>query len=336
MISVERRVAVAAGPEHLELHVEELRPEGFPLDDPPPEIPWSPAPPPPGHLRADGRPPNEARAPNETRIADRTQIADETRTMTSDDRPATIRGGGGDIPVLLLHGIAGSTADWAAVVPELATSRRVIAYDQRGHGASGWATTGRAGYSFDQLVADLATVVDVLGLPAVHLIGHSMGGVVALRYTLNHPGRVRSLVLADTAAAPATGTGGITKRVVSVLLAGAAAIATAVHAGRNRAVAGLGRMDPNAIVALWRDLSSYPSLTDRLGEICAPTTVIVGERDFSLRDAAETLARSVPDAHLAVIAGADHNPHASRPIAWLTAVEDHLTRADQIATDLIR
>ncbi len=324
MISVERRVAVATGPDYLELHVEELRPEGFPPDDPPPELPRPPVPPPPDHLRADDRPPNEARA------------QDETRTTTSDGSPGTVRGGRDDILVLLLHGIAGTTAGWAAVAPELAASRRVITYDQRGHGASGWATTGRAGYSFDQLVADLATVVDVLGLPAVHLIGHSMGGVVALRYTLDHPGRVRSLVLADTAAAPATGTGGITKRVVSVLLAGAAAIATAVHAGRHRAVAGLGRMDPNAIVALWRDLSSYPSLTERLGEIGAPTTVIVGERDFSLRDAAETLARSVPDAHLAVIAGADHNPHASRPIAWLTAVEDHLTRADQISTDLIR
>ncbi|OHV38017.1 3-oxoadipate enol-lactone hydrolase [Parafrankia colletiae] len=264
-------------------------------------------------------------------------------------------------PVVLVHGIAGTTADWARVAPELATTRRVIAYDHRGHGASDRAAGGRPSYTFDLLLADLVALLDTLGLRAVDLVGHSMGGVVALRYVLDHPERVRSLVLVDTAAEPASATGGAARRVVSALLEGAAAIATAVHGAHDpepaadggpselavvderagaaerhgsaadHQVEGLGRIDPEALVAFGRELGAYPSMVDRLGEIGCPTTVIVGERDSSLRDSAHTLARAVSRAHLAVIAGADHSPHASRPLAWLAAVERHFGR---LAADL--
>ncbi|WP_231861324.1 MULTISPECIES: alpha/beta fold hydrolase [Frankia] len=275
-------------------------------------------------------------------------------------------------PVVLVHGIAGSTADWAAVAPELAATRRVIAYDHRGHGASGRAPGGRADYSFDLLLADLTAVVAALGPAGIHLVGHSLGGVVALRYTLEHPDRVRSLVLVDTAAAPASATGPVARRIVAAVLEGAAAIASgsdlarrdgragagtdadgpagaaqgggvgaaqgdgvgAVHDHRNpaeRQVAGLGQADPEALAALGRELGGYPSLVPRLGEITVPTTVIVGEHDSTLRAGAQTLAHDIPGAHLAVIAGADHSPQASRPLAWLTAVDAHFARVETAA-----
>ncbi|WP_154675409.1 alpha/beta fold hydrolase [Parafrankia elaeagni] len=268
-------------------------------------------------------------------------------------------------PVVLVHGIAGTTADWARVAPELASTRRVIAYDHRGHGASDRAAGGRPSYTFDLLLADLVALLDTLGPHAVDLVGHSMGGVVALRYVLDHPERVRSLVLVDTAAEPASATGGAARRVVSALLEGAAAIATAVHSAHDpepaadggpselsvvderagaaerhgsaadHQVEGLGRIDPEALVAFGRELGAYPSMVDRLNEIGCPTTVIVGERDSGLRDSAQTLARTISRAHLAVIAGADHSPHASRPLAWLAAVERHFGRlAADLATDL--
>nr|MDT0663669.1 alpha/beta hydrolase [Micromonospora sp. DSM 115978] len=113
-----------------------------------------------------------------------------------------VRDGDGGAPepavVVLVHGIAGSTADWHDVVGELASRRRVLAYDQRGHGRSGWAPD-HASYTFDRLVRDLDVVVSTTGADPVDLVGHSMGGVVALRYALERPSRVRSLVLVDTA-----------------------------------------------------------------------------------------------------------------------------------------
>ncbi|MCM3923492.1 alpha/beta fold hydrolase [Frankia sp. AiPs1] len=290
---------------------------------------------------------------------------------------AGVGAGDRDRPVVLVHGIAGSTADWSAVAPELAASRRVIAYDHRGHGASGRAPGGRAGYTFDLLLADLAAVIAALGPAEVDLVGHSLGGVIALRYTLEHPDRVRSLLLVDTAAAPATPTGPVARRILAAVLEGAAAIMSgtgvaqrdgraggdgdgadgdgpvgaaqgdsseaaapdggglgAVHDHRNpaeRQMAGLGQTDPEALAALGRELGCYPSLVPRLGEITAPTTVIVGEHDSTLRAGAQTLAHDIRGTHLAVIAGADHSPQASRPLAWLAAVDAHFARVETAA-----
>ncbi len=248
---------------------------------------------------------------------------------------------GGPVPIVLVHGIAGSTADWAAVVPDLAAERRVVAYDQRGHGTSGRAPGGRRDYTFDLLLADLGMLVDTLGAERIDLVGHSMGGVIALRYTLDQPGRVRSLVLVDTAAAPANATGPVARRMVGVVLDRIAEFASSrrrltsgedVEATRHetnpaqRQVTSLTRLDPDALAAFGQQLGDYPSLVGRLGEISVPTTVIVGEQDGALRDSARTMADAIPGAHLAVIAEADHSPHASRPLAWLSAVDSHLTR----------
>ncbi|OAA19787.1 3-oxoadipate enol-lactonase [Frankia sp. EI5c] len=290
-------------------------------------------------------------------VVRRIGVASGLELHVEDLRPVAASAAGP--PLVLVHGIAGTTADWARVAPELAASRRVIAYDQRGHGASDRAG-GRASYTFDLLLADLATLLDALALPQVDLVGHSMGGVVALRYVLEHPERVRSLLLVDTAAAPAAATGVAARLLVSAVLEGAAAIATAVrhahepapapavagsHGGdrvddtvgavesggsvADRQVDGLGRLDPEALVAFGRELGEYPSMVDRLGEISCPVTVIVGERDSTLRAPARVLADGIPGAHLAVIAGADHSPHASRPLAWLTAVDSHFGRLTQ-------
>ena len=105
--------------------------------------------------------------------------------------------GTGDPPLLLLHGFTGAAVDFVDVAPELARDRRVVLYDQRGHGDS--TNTGDAStYTFDQLTADLAGFVAARDLAPFDLLGHSMGGIISMRYVLAHPERVRSLVLMDT------------------------------------------------------------------------------------------------------------------------------------------
>ncbi|MEX5707732.1 alpha/beta fold hydrolase [Parafrankia sp. FMc6] len=221
-------------------------------------------------------------------------------------------------PLLLLHGIGGSTRDWAGVSRELAgaVSSRVVAYDHRGHGTSGRAA--RPEYTFDHLVRDLETVVATLELAPLHLLGHSMGGVIALRYALAHPEAVRSLILMDTAAAPAAGDHLLSRLGMGALMEGIAAATALLRHGDHADPAALA-----ALAAFGHELNAYPSMIDRLGEIRCPTTVIVGERDVLLRGAARDLAGAIEGARLAVIAGADHNPQASHPQAWLSAVERH-------------
>jgi pimeloyl-ACP methyl ester carboxylesterase len=96
-------------------------------------------------------------------------------------------------PMVLLHGLTASGANWAPVAPVLASRYRVHAPDLRGHGTSDWPGE----YSFDALVADVVGFLDALALPRVVLVGHSMGGVVAHLLASRYPDRVAALVLED-------------------------------------------------------------------------------------------------------------------------------------------
>ncbi len=100
--------------------------------------------------------------------------------------------------ILLVHGLAGtSLTEWYQVAPKLATDRRVIMVDHRGHGLS-----ARADQRFDveDDADDLAGVLDALGVGVVDVVGYSMGGAIAQAFTVRHPGRVRKLALMATLA----------------------------------------------------------------------------------------------------------------------------------------
>ncbi|MFF3905703.1 alpha/beta fold hydrolase [Streptomyces sp. NPDC001848] len=96
-------------------------------------------------------------------------------------------------PLVLLHALGEDASTWDAVAPRFARSRRVYALDLRGHGRSDWPGE----YSLELMRADVLGVLDALGLDAVELIGHSLGGVVAYLLAQDHPGRVGRLVLED-------------------------------------------------------------------------------------------------------------------------------------------
>ena len=100
-------------------------------------------------------------------------------------------------PFVLCHGFSGSSHDFALHIESLAAKRPVVSIDHRGHGRSQKLADTTA-YSIDQLTADLIAFVDSeIGGP-IDLLGHSMGGSMALRFTLARPDLVRSLILMDT------------------------------------------------------------------------------------------------------------------------------------------
>jgi 2-succinyl-6-hydroxy-2,4-cyclohexadiene-1-carboxylate synthase len=217
-----------------------------------------------------------------------------------------------------------------------------VLYDQRGHGGS--SKLGREdGYDLEHLVGDLERFLDAIGVEQCDLLGHSLGGAVALRYVLAHPDRVTSLVLMDTAAgAPGQlrpeltasaaavrefGIGVLVEQVVSAPLTGEDAVIAglcgeAEHRRRMRAQ--LGAVDQAAFVALVPSLLDQPSIVDRLDEITCPTTVLVGSEDEPFLAPSRELAAGIAGATLVVLPGGGHSPQKSSPAAWLNAISCHL------------
>lgn len=116
--------------------------------------------------------------------------------------PVTLAGrelsGAGKAPLVLLHGLLGSARNWqtaGAGLAEVARGRHVWALDLRNHGKSPWSDA----MSYEAMVADVLAWLDARGLGAVDLMGHSMGGKVAMTLACRHPERVRRLVVVDIA-----------------------------------------------------------------------------------------------------------------------------------------
>ena len=105
------------------------------------------------------------------------------------------RGGGTGSPLLLIHGIAGSCNTFDLVLPELAKHHRVIAPDLLGHGQS---AKPRGDYSLGAHAAGLRDLLELLEIPSVTVIGHSMGGGIAMQFAYQFPERCERLVLVSS------------------------------------------------------------------------------------------------------------------------------------------
>jgi pimeloyl-ACP methyl ester carboxylesterase len=259
--------------------------------------------------------------------------------------------GKGTRPFVLVHGFTGSRDDWKEHLPRLGERGRTIAVDQRGHGGS--TNTGdAAGYHIDQLARDLAGFLDVVGAPKIDLLGHSMGGGVALRFVLAHPERVQSLILMDTLSGNIPGESyrflEIAAKIAQEQGMDALYNLTRVAGERNehtppsvrRCIETMGTelywararaknlaMDPVAFAALGAALAHTEGVTDRLGEIECPTTVIVGAEDKPFLEPSEVMAKRIPGARKVVIEGGAHCPQVENPEPWFAAVDAHLAWA---------
>jgi pimeloyl-ACP methyl ester carboxylesterase len=104
-------------------------------------------------------------------------------------------GGGGGLPVVFAHSLAGNSTHWSKQLEHLRRTRQAVALDLRGHGRSERPKNGD--YTIAGMAGDVAAVADTLGLAKFVLVGHSMGGGVALAYAGAHPDRVAGLLLVD-------------------------------------------------------------------------------------------------------------------------------------------
>lgn len=115
---------------------------------------------------------------------------------------ASESGGPGGSPVLLVMGAASSSAVWPPqLVERLGRRHRVVVWDHRDTGRSG-SSSGREPYGLTDLAADAVVVLDALGVPAAHVVGMSMGGLLTQLLLLDHADRLLSATLFCTGPLP--------------------------------------------------------------------------------------------------------------------------------------
>jgi 3-oxoadipate enol-lactonase len=244
---------------------------------------------------------------------------------------------GSGAPLVCLHGIGGAAPLWAATAAAL-PGRRILAWNQPGYGGTPLPGT----LSFPLLADMLAAQLDELRVDSSDIIGHSMGGMIALELALRHPGRVRTLILYATTPAfggkdPAFAQDFLARR-LAPLDAGASMAdcaaglvrgmfaPTADPAAEPAAIAAMGQVPEATYRATLACLTSFDR-RDALGAITQPTRCIAGAEDqVAPARTMQRMADAIPGATLALIPGAGHLPHLEQPAAFhatLRSLLDH-------------
>ncbi len=263
-------------------------------------------------------------------------------------------------PLVLLHGLREAARTFGPIADALAhgggRGRRLVALDQRGRGASDWDPARR--YDTGTYVADLCAVADALGLTTFDLLGHSMGGAVAIVFAARHPERVRRLVVEDV------GPGAFESSPTAARLREQLAAAPLAFGSREEALDDLRRMKPGQSAAqlrqrwqgmlrpdgkgqwVWRhdhagiaatrlapDPARAVDLRSHVQQLRCPTLVLRGaDSDYLLPASARAMVADNPRIVCEEIAGAGHYVHEDAPGAFTAAVSRFLQDADA-ATD---
>lgn len=236
--------------------------------------------------------------------------------------PVVERGDPGGIPLLLLHGYTDSWRSFEPLLRCLPRSVRAIALTQRGHGDAGKPVSG---YAPSDFAADAAAAMDELGLQKAVVLGHCMGGYVAQRLAIGHPGRVAGLVLVSSFPTACRNPG------VAELWEEVSAFRDDVDPGFARAFQSgtVARPIPAEFMEtfvreslktparVWREALQGLLADDHsaeLGRIGAPTLLLWGTRDgFFPRSEQDALLAAIAGSRLLAYEGMGHSPHWEDP-----------------------
>ena len=243
------------------------------------------------------------------------------------------------VPMILLHGVTDSWRSFEPVLPHLSSSFRAFAITQRGHGDS---SRPDEGYRYVDFSDDVRAFMDALHLPAAVLVGHSMGGLVAERFAIDHPDRTLGLVIMGSFKS-LLGNDDIHELWSSTISKMQDPVSPAFVRGFQQST--IAQQIPSdffeAVVdeslkvpaRVWRATFTEflrQDHADALGRVKAPTLILWGDKDaFSGRAEQDALVTSIPGARLVTYAGAGHALHWEDPrriavdIADFAAVAEH-------------
>jgi pimeloyl-ACP methyl ester carboxylesterase len=219
-------------------------------------------------------------------------------------------------PLLLLHGLGSRAEDWELQLPAFAPHFRVIAPDLRGHGRT---TKPPGPYTVPLMTADVLGLMDALGVAAAHLVGLSMGGMIAFQMAVDRPERVLSLVIVNSGPALQPKTAHdrlrVAQRLTLARLFGPARTGRFLSRRlfpkpeqeplRAQLVERWARNDHAAYLASMRALVGW-SVRERIGKIAVPVLVIAGDRDYTPVAAKRGYTAQIPGARLEVIEDSGH------------------------------
>jgi pimeloyl-ACP methyl ester carboxylesterase len=249
-----------------------------------------------------------------------------------------IRGRAGP-PLVIIRGFASSIRSWNGVDHDLSSDHSVVVLDNRGIGRS---STPSGTYSIASMAADVLAVLDDAGLDSAHVMGTSLGGMIAQELALQNPRRVRSLTLAATAAG---GNGRLTLRPKAVLAIATASLMPAPIRARLTALAtlsaearrsrpalidyrtGVLRRNPTPLRGLiGQAFAIFGHRTaDRLPGLSVPTLVIHGDADKLIdHEHAEHLTGLIPSARLESWRGVGHDLATEDPARLADSVRRHV------------
>jgi len=255
--------------------------------------------------------------------------------------------------ILFLHGVGLTARTWDLVCLALRRDFHCLALDQRGHGDTEWPTDGD--YATEAMTADVRGLVRELDLDQFFLIGHSMGGMVALSYATGHASTLQGLVLVDSAPAernPPTPTVQASQpNRVFDFMSGPAELdsvddfverAMAFNPARDRRLLRRSllhnlrqlpdgrwtwKYDRGRILGRDRSqmVATRRALWDAAPAVSCPTLVLRGGRSESLSDAtAAAFAEALPNGRWEVVADAGHTIQGDNPRGLLQALEPFL------------
>ncbi len=251
--------------------------------------------------------------------------------------------GQGEKAVVFLHGFTGSTLDWANQVSVLSPKYRVVVRDQRGHGKSA-APSREADYSVQIFTEDILALLDLLGIKKCCLVGHSMGGFVALEFALKYRDRLAALVLVDTASgqfARDPGYEQLRKKLDELARSQGMAAAFEYDIAHNQMRVEAIKRHPemkeitrrkmlmtsvDGYIYGSRAIGKWAPVTPRLGEIKVPTLIFWGDEDVGFTEAVQTLRKGIAGSELVTVKGVGHSPHEEAPDVFNKAMLKFLGR----------
>jgi pimeloyl-ACP methyl ester carboxylesterase len=227
--------------------------------------------------------------------------------------------------VVLIHGLGGSAeATYGDVIERLAREMRVLAFDNRGVGES---DQPPGAYGLTDFARDVRELMRELDIEQAHIVGHSLGGMVAEQFALHYPGAALSLVLADCPGEMSeAGRTNFETRAATVEQGGTAAIVDGVI--KNGIGAQAKERRPEAVERFRQRLlasadgpyaascraAANLNVLPRLASFTKPVLVLWGDQDTGVsREAAERLAAAFPQGRFEVIPESGHNTPFENP-----------------------
>jgi 3-oxoadipate enol-lactonase len=249
-------------------------------------------------------------------------------------------------PVVALHGLGSSGRDWGAVTPLLAARHRVIVPDLRGHGRSE-RPPGR--YHVPRFAADVAAVCDHLAVDRAHVVGLSLGGMIAFELALARPDLVRSMVVVNSGPDMVPRTArfalALAHRIAVTTLLGPRGMARMLgprlfprpdqSALREQFQQSLSTSDPAAYRRSTLGLVGW-SVVHRLHEIACPVLVVASERDYTPVAFKQAYVDKLRDARLRELRDSGHLASLDQPVRLAELVLTFLDEVEGTAPPIAR